>query len=322
MKIRGRLKGEIGDQKLFRAEFGVFDMKIYEFVSFSSFERSVKIISSTLDVFRKVNGDYNYIASPGETLNYIIEFKNTGEDIYRNLTLEFEIDSNIIDFSSIQVIGGTVERGKITFSYNDFPDLLFLGPYGEGELGFKMNVKEYSSKFHPNNGLIKEGINFGGIRKSFQTKVTSETTFSQEVYYNEGEFPTLIKDTFQNSGSFPLQSGQETKLVVVFNINNFGNSLKNVEISTRLGQNIEYLEKNIYPSGVKFTFNKSTRSLVLNVGSLSAYLPSKIFAFQLKIKPQALPATLVGKTEVKGQDTWTGQSFVVTVPVLKTDLIQ
>jgi len=322
IKIKGKIEGEIGDQKLFRAEFGMFDVRIYEFVSFAIVEKSIKIVSSTLDVFRRVNGNYNYIASPGETLNYIIEFKNTGEDIYRNLSLEIELQSNVLDLSSIQAAGGKTEGKKIIFSSKDFPDLLFLGPYGEGELGLKVNVKEYTSAFHPYNGLIKEDITIGAFKKSFQTKVSSETSFSQKVYYNKEKLPSSIKNIFKNSGPFPLQSGQETKVVVVFNIKNLGNQLQGIKVETKLPKNVEFLGSKIYPTGAKFTLNQPTKELILNMKSLSAYLPSKIFAFQIKIKPETFPTTVTGKTKLSGKDTWTDKAFEITVPSLNTDLIQ
>jgi len=318
--LTGKVEGEVGDQKLFRADFGVFDEKLYEFVPLASMEKSVKIISSTLDVFRKINGDYDYIASPGETLNYIIEFKNTGEDIYRNLSLEVELKSNVLDFSSIKVTGGKVEGKKIIFSPKDFPDLLFLGPYGEGEVGFKVDVKDYTSSFHPQNGEIFENITFGGIEKSFQTKISSETSFSQEVYYSKEKLPSLIKDIFENSGPFPLQSGQETTLVVVFNIKNLGNQLKSVKIVTKLPENVEFLVK-VYPSGANFNFNETTRELVLSVGNLSSYLPSKIFAFQVKITPDTLPTTVIGKAKLTGKDAWTYKVFEIEVPSLDSNQI-
>ena len=320
-KIKGKIDGEVGDQKLFRADFGVFDMRLYEFVPFASVEKSVKIISSTLDVFRKINGDYNYIASPGETLNYIIEFKNTGEDVYRNLSLEVELESNVLDFSSIETTGGRVEGKKIVFSSKDFPDLLFLGPYGEGEVGFKVDVKEYTSAFHPQNGKILENITFGGVEKPFQTRVSSSASFSQKVYCNKEDLPSQIKD-FEIYGPCPFQSEQETILTVVFDIENLGNQLKDVKIKTSLPSNIEYLKDKIYPSGAKFSFNEITRELVLNVGSLPAYLPSKFFAFQIKIKPDTLPTTLVGRTKITGKDIWTNKSLGISVPSINTDLIQ
>ena len=321
VNLSGKIEGEVGDQKLFRADFGVFDERLYEFVALASAERSVKIISSTLDVFRKINGDYDYIASPGETLNYIIEFKNTGEDIYRNLTLEIELKGSVLDFSSIKVTGGKVIGGEIVFSPKDFPDLLFLGPYGEGEVGFRVDVKEYTSSFHPQNAQILENVTFGVIEKSFQTKISSQTSFSQEVYYRKEKFPTLIKDVFENSGPFPLQSGQETTLVVVFNIRNLGNQLKGVKISTKLPENAEFLDK-VYPSAANFSFNETTKELVLNVGNLSGYLPSKLFAFQIKISPQTLPTAIFGKTKITGKDAWTYKVFEIEAPPIDSDLIQ
>ncbi|MFH0987306.1 MAG: hypothetical protein V1841_00195 [Patescibacteria group bacterium] len=319
--IRGRLSGEIGDQKLFKAEFGVFDLQLYEFVALATVEESVKITSSTLDVFRKVNGSYNYTVSPGETLNYIVEFKNTGEDVYKNLELEIELDGSVLDFSTLKATGGKVDGKKIIFSSKDFPDLLLLGPYGEGEVGFKINVREYTSSFHPQNAIIRENINFGGIEKSFQSKVSSLTSFSQEIYYNKENFPSLIKNLFKNAGPYPLQSGKETTLVVVFKIENLGNQLKNLKVKTKLPSVTDFLNE-VYPASSDFVFNESSKELTLGINSASAYTPSKIFAFQVKVKPSVFPTTVIAKTRVIGTDVWTNQAVEIEVPLLDTDLIQ
>lgn len=321
-QIKGELDAKVGDQKLFKADFGIFDETLYTFIPLASKEIAVKIVSSTLDIFRKINGEYDYNASPGETLNYIIEFKNTGEDIYRDLTLIVELESDVLDFSAIVAPGGKQEGKKIIFSSKNFPDLLFLGPYGEGEVGFKVNVKEYTKTFHPQNGQIRENIIFGGIEKTFQTKVSSMTSFSQEVYFTKEKLPLQVKDFFENTGPFPLQSNQETTLVVLFNIKNLGNSLRNVKIEIKLGENVEYLEDKVYPTDTKMDFDKDSKKLTIDVGSLSYYLPLKIFAIQIKIKPKMFPETVVSKSKIFGKDSWLGQTFKIEVPSLNTDLIQ
>ena len=70
-----------------------------------------------------------------------------------------------------------------------------------------------------------------------------------------------------------------------------------------------------------FNFNETTRELVLSVGNLSSYLPSKIFAFQVKITPDTLPTTVIGKAKLTGKDAWTYKVFEIEVPSLDSNQI-
>lgn len=340
-KINGKMTGGVGDQGFFRAEFGRFDAKLYEFVALASSEKTVKIISSTLGVFRKVNGDYDYSASPGETLNYIIEFKNEGEDVYKNLSVAVKLSSDVLDFSTLEAIaGGEVEGKQITFSSENFPDLLFLGPYGEGKVGFKIKVKDYNSSFHPNNSQILEEITFGTVEKSFQTKISSKTSFTEDIYYN---LPNELSEEFENTGSFPLKEeaifttttagesettigegseidSNETTLVIVWKIENYGNKLEDLKVEGLLGENVEWLSE-IYPDDADFNFDGGGKKVALNIHSFSGFL-SKTYAFQVKISPKELPERIIGDVKLTGKDSWTGESFETTLSSLDSDFIR
>ena len=317
--LKGKIKGEVGEEMIFRADFGIFDEELYEFISLVSSEKVIKITTSTLDVFLKVNGEGGYIALPGSNLSFIVDFMNTGENIYRNLNLEIELESNALDFSTIKAAGGKVDGKKIIFSSESFSDLLFLGPYGKGSVGFSSKVKDYDSSFHPENGLIKEKITFGTIEKEFQTKISSKISFSKNIYYN---LPDSFQEKIETSGKFPLEIGEETTLVIGWNIENMGNKLLEVKIETALPENVSFQEK-VFPSETEFDFDAATRKLILNIGSVSAYTAvPKIFAIQVKIIPENLQEIIVDKTKITGKDSWTEKVFEIEEAAKGADSIQ
>lgn len=333
IEIRGRLKGEIGEEKLFKAEFGRFEEKLYEFIPLASSEKIIKIISSYLDIFRKINGDYDYFPKPGETLSYIIEFKNTGEDVYRDLNLIIDLESEVLDFTTLKIAGGKIEKEVsqinkiIIFSAEDFPFLSFLGPYGEGRVGFEIKLKDYNPSFYIPQGLIKEKITLGKFEKEFQTRISSATNFSQKIYYNLEKLPEEIKNKFKNEDpspneeSSPLKTNKEITLTAVWEVKNMGNELSEVKIITILPENTFFLG-NIYPEGTNIIFTETTRELILNIENLPSYLPSQIFAFQIKVIPKTSPYKIMEETKLKGKDNWTNKIFEISnPPILNQEII-
>lgn len=315
-QIEGRLNGEVGDEKLFKVEFGIFDEKLFEFIPLASVEKVVKIKTSALDASIKVNGEANYIASPGESLAFIVNFMNTGEDIYRGLSLTVELEGGVLDFSTLQAPGGKIEGKKIIFSSDNFPDLLFLGPYGEGSVGFTIKVKEYNDAFFEENALIKETIKIGTIEKSFQTKVSSKLSFKESVYSKSELLPPDVRSVFDvNTSSIII--GKENNLVIAFKIENYGNKLTDVKISGTLPENVYFADK-FFPSNADIQFNKDKKELVLNIGNIPANFKKEYFV-QLKITPTSVPDTIHNSFKLTGKDSWTGKIFEITIPSQTTD---
>lgn len=313
IEIKGKLTGEINDEKMFKFEIGKFDEIAYEFIPLDSKEFSIKIISSNISVFRKVNGQENYSPAPGDKLNYIVSFKNLGEEIYRDLILTVELEGNLLDFSSLKANGGKVEGNKVVFTADNIPSLLYLGPYEEGDVGFSINLK--SGQFYQNS-FIREIITINNVKKEFQTKIGSQTSFYQYVYYH---LPEELKGKILTGGKFPLEKDKETTLVVYWQIKNKGNNLSETKITGTLGKNVSWIGQ-VYPVGSNFTYEKETKKITLNIGSIS-YNYSKFFAFKVKIKPQNLPEDIITGVKFSGKDAWTGQSFEILSPNLNTDSV-
>jgi len=312
-EIKGKLVGEVNDEKLFKVEIGRFDEVAYEFIPLDAKEFSIKIISSNIEVSRRVNGQVNYFPVSGEKLSYVVNFKNLGEDVYRDLTLTVELVGDAIDFSTLKANGGKVEGNKIIFSSENIPSLLYLGPYESGDVGFSVNLK---SNYYLQNSSIKEIITINNVRKEFQTKIGSQSSFYQYAYYN---LPEELKGKIVSGGKFPIEKDKETTLVINWQIKNKGNNLENVKITANLGPNVDFIGES-YPAGLDISYDKNTKKITFNIGSVN-YNYSKSFAFKVKIKPQNLPEDLILNSKLSGKDSWTGQTFEILSPNLNTDSV-
>ncbi|GAH31413.1 unnamed protein product, partial [marine sediment metagenome] len=78
IEIVGRLRGEVGEQKIFQAELNIWQEG--EFILLKKAVKGVEIIKPALYITQQINGNPEYIANPGDSLHYEIFFKNIGEE--------------------------------------------------------------------------------------------------------------------------------------------------------------------------------------------------------------------------------------------------
>jgi len=142
IKIRGEIQGEIGEQKVFRAVFGVW--KNEKFVPLKEIARGVTIVEPSLYISQLINGSPNYAASLGELLHYEIYFRNIGEKPFEKLSLITRLEGDIFDISSIKTDSGENSPGDraIIWDWTKVPELKFLNPGEEGRVEFWVKLKD------------------------------------------------------------------------------------------------------------------------------------------------------------------------------------
>lgn len=75
IEISGRLKGDIGEEKIFQAKIGSWQNG--EFILLKEISRGVTINNPSIYVTQKINGNPKYVANPGDLLHYQIFFKTS-----------------------------------------------------------------------------------------------------------------------------------------------------------------------------------------------------------------------------------------------------
>ena len=68
--------------------------------------KGIEITRTRLLIGQEVNGSSNYIASPGDTLHYVILFKNVSEKTLENLFLVVSLEGRPFDLESIKSDSG------------------------------------------------------------------------------------------------------------------------------------------------------------------------------------------------------------------------
>jgi len=320
IEISGLLRGEINEEKIFRAELGTWQEG--EFVLLKEVFKGVVIIEPHLYITQLINGSPEYIANPGDTLHYEIFFKNLSRQPLNNLSLEVELEGDAYDLESIRVPNGEHKKGdnSIIFNWKKSPNLQFLDAQEEKKVRFWVDIGE-ELEIKDEDPMVKNYVFLSHTKEEFETKINSKLEIIQRGYFED--------EVFGNSGPIPPEVGKITTYTIIWQAKNYYNQVKNVKVKATLPQSVGLTAK-IFPeeqSG-NFTFDSQSREIVWNLGDLEKGLgvlnAAPNIAFQVGLTPtqsqRGRPASLIGEAKISGEDQWTGETLETTSPKIDTTL--
>ena len=312
IEIKGRIFGEIGEGKIFRAKFGI--LKEGKFVVLKETEKGIEIVKPLLYLRQQVNGKPEYVASPGEWLHYEIYFKNVGEENLKNLFLISKLEGEGFDFETIKSETGNFSSGdnSIVFDWRKNPKLEILKPLEEGRVEFWIKLKE-DFKGEP---ILKNKVFLGQAREEFLVKISSKILFSQKGFFQD--------EVFGNSGPLPPTVGQVTTYTIIWQVKGGQSKFQNLVVKAKLPKNVTLTGK-IFPETEmsKFSFDQNSREITWLAGELNPR-EEKSFAFQVSLLPtqedRGKILNLIEDTIMSGNDAFSGKNVEVKVEPLNTFL--
>ena len=319
IEIKGKLEGEIREQKIFRAMLGVWQEN--EFVLLKEAARGIEILKPGLSIFQQINGQTNYIANPGDSLHYEIFFRNVREESFSNLFLISRLEGRVFDFDTIKTESGSFQQGdnSIIWDGKGISKLQFLAQGEEGKVEFWINLKKDWGKTssQDKNFTLKNKVILSQVTEDFDTKINSKLEIQQSGFYED--------EVFGNQGPFPPQTGQSTSYTIIWQAKNYYNDVNNVKVKAILPADVRLTGK-IFPQDSRFTFDSQSREIVWEVGNLEAgkgvlnEAPS--VAFQIEFRSDTLSAgetpEIVGQAKITGQDVFTESMLQSIAPALNT----
>jgi hypothetical protein len=320
LEISGIFSGNVGEGKLIKARIGIWLQD--KFVLLKETSRGIELIKPSIFITQFINGNPQYVASPGDLLHYEIIFKNIGQDTFKDLFMVVKLEGKVYDYESIKSLTGIFKRGdsSIIFDGKTVPALKILAPQDEGRVEFWVQLKNDWDVFKEGqNQKVSAIVILSQAREEFVTKVSSKLELVAKAYFND--------EVFGNSGPFPLEGGKETTFTVIWQIKNFYNDVSNVKIRAKLPSNVSLTGK-VFPEDAKFTFDSQSRELVWEVGQLQAgqglnnQAPN--FAFQVSVLPetnQEKNLLILENIRVSAEDEWTNTFLETKIPDLRTDAI-
>ena len=323
IEITGKLRGDIGEEKVFQAKLGVWYDG--EFVLLKEAIRGINIIKPTLYITQNINNNPELVADPGDYLHYEIFFRNVGEDFLTDMSLQVALSGSAFDFSTIRALDGVYEEGdnSILWDWRRIADLQLLSPQEEGKVEFWIKLKDswQIAGVGDKNPTITTKVYLSQAKEEFVNKVNSKMEVSQKAFFAD--------EVFGNSGPVPPQVGENTTYTITWQVKNYYNEMKNVKVKATLPQSVR-LTGQIFPDeeASKFTFDSNSRELVWSVGDMlvaqGVLNTAPSISFQVSLYPtvsqRGTMAELVSGAMVTGQDQWTNEIISATTGSKNTSL--
>ncbi|MFH1180894.1 MAG: hypothetical protein V1705_00610 [bacterium] len=319
IEIQGKIQGEIGEAKVFRAKLGIW--KKGEFILLKEINAGTELINPSIYLRQEINGNPQYVAQPGDWLHYKVYFKNIGNNELNNLFLVNNLEGDAFDFSTIKSDNGNYQPGdnSVVFDWRSVSDLQYLAPTQEGKIDFWIKLKDDLGNV--NNPMVKNKVFISQIKEEFTTKIGSKLEIVQKGFFQD--------EVFGNSGPLPPQAGQTTTYTILWQVKNYYSDVKNVKVKAVLPQSLSLTGK-IFPETEfsKFTFDSRSREIVWSVGDLARGTglssPGPNVSFQVALAPasyQTGQMEIIGQAEVSGEDGWTEDIIRATASAVTTSSI-
>jgi len=319
IEVSGRLSGEIGEARVFRAKLGTW--REGEFILLKEIEKGVEIIKPLIYLRQEINGNPKYVALPGDWLHYEIYFKNIGDDDLNNLFMICNLEGEAFDFQTMKSDLGNFESGdnSVVFDWRRFSKLQYLAPTEEGKADFWIKLKDDLGNVK--NPTLRNKVFISQVKEEFLTKISSKLEIVQKGYYQD--------EVFGNSGPTPPKVGEKTTYTVIWQVKNYYSDVRDVKVKAILPVQISLTGK-IFPEEEvsKFSFDSESREIVWLVRDLErgkgVLTPSPNIAFQIEFLPEASQIgqtpEIIGQAKISGEDSWTETTLQSAASAINTTL--
>ena len=320
IRIFGKINGDIGEQKVFKASFGMWTEG--NFVMLKEATKGAEIIKPTIYLSQLVNGSSDYSANPGDFLHYEVFFKNIGSSPFENLFLAIDLNSSLFDLTTLKSLNAEYHQGdsSMIWDWKKNPQLKFLDENEEGKVEFWINLKEDLPVIKPKdkNLVLKDSISLFPAKEEFSIKVSSKIDLDQQAFFTSDSFPS--------SGSLSLRVGLPTAFTINWKLKNFYNDLRNVKVRATLPAWVS-LTGQLLPRDSSFLFDSQSREIIWEVGEVMAGQgvngsDSANLSFQISLVPNSsqlgqMPE-IISMARVFGDDTWTQNAIESETKTINT----
>ncbi len=278
------------------------------------------IIKDQLSLQLIINGSAeDQTVAFGDTLTYSLNYKNTGETELKDVSLSASLNSQIIDWSTLQDAKSGIRTGNaIIWSGKEIPQLSSLAPGAEGQLSWQIRLKDSKSlgvgvsKFDVENYIEGNVGQTGALSgqstvrsKTILTHVNSDVSVSASArYYNEDSLPL-------GSGPIQPQVGETSSYNIRLALSNNLRDVKNVTVTAILPKDVSWINKETHLLGT-VNYNPSNHSVTWTINQVSPTMRPEAH-FNVSVKPTPNDAgkvlILVSNTSFTATDVATGSQI-------------
>jgi hypothetical protein len=265
------------------------------------------------------------IINPGDSLTFNIKYQNNAAVAATGVNIEVDLNSKVIDPSSLAAEGGQINNNTIIWNASGVPQLASLSPNQSGQLSFRIKINNPATKDSSKNLNVISSISIKSNEYStpfpggqLNLKVSSPTSINTALSYISGQLPpqvgkaTIYKVTLSlTNSSNDFSSGVLTAFIPLGSGGFAQSSVNSAEAG-----NIQY-----DGSTGKLTWNFS--GLAANTGRFTA---ARTLSFNITLNPSSSEAgqavTLIKTITFTATDVYTQASVGASARDITTSDVQ
>lgn len=279
VKIQGTLRGESGDERVFRFTAGTRKTRAEQAITttLADYAHRVNVSKPFMGlavVVGKESGSIGGSVEPGDTVNVAVQWKNNLTTALTDTVVVARLSGTNIDGRTVRAVDGFYRSNDNTVLWdkNTSSALANLAPGAAGALNFSFVVPSGESAAELRDPKITITVHAAGKRVS-ETGVPESLQSSavQTVRFGTAlEFVAVglyYTSPFGSTGPMPPEAGEETRYAIVFNIVNTTNKIENAIVKATLPPYVRWVG-NHSPASEKFTFNPNDSTVTWEVGDV------------------------------------------------------
>ncbi len=206
---------------------------------------SLNIAPSPLSLVISVNNYVDYLASPGGSLRYVINYSNDTDIGLKDVVINAQLIGEMFDFLTLetQAFFNSLDK-TLVWNVANTPELRFLKPGASGFLEFTIKLKpDYPIKrLSDRNFILKVQAEINSPTVPHQ--VVADRTVSVASIETKviGKIAIDAYASFEE-GNWPPKANESTNLTVHWIITNFSNDVYDIEVRSFLQSGITWVGK-------------------------------------------------------------------------------
>ncbi len=338
VSFKGTVSGAEGAMREFKAEVGYTDSAGQNHKQAEG--SSIVIVANPQLLLNLLinNSANNSAVDFGSTIDYTLKYRNDSQSEIKDMGLQLKVESGLVDWNNIiNTNNGKIVGGTVTWDSNGLPALKSVKPGDEGEVQIRVSVKEpplakttgdknYSiisqAKAVSANVVDLEGGSLSVDSNSITTKINSKISLRSEGRYYSDEYAAV------GSGPLPPQVGQKTTYVIYWYLENSGNEVQNMAVTTVLPEWVIWQNISKVTAG-SISYDSTTRTVTWSINKLppqvGQLIPELAANFSISVTPTSSDVgkllILTGKSLGTGVDSFTGQTLAPSQDMITSDLI-
>lgn len=298
------------------------------------------ISPSPLSLRPTINGAdaQNYLANPGDALNYVIYFKNNSQVPLSNLKLSVSMTGDMYDFSTLET-NATYNSitNTLTWTQQNSSGLFALNSGEEQSVNFRIKLKSGYPirRLGDKNFTLKLSMNLEsptvppGVAAIKTTSLLDlENKVNGQIAVKTSGFFYDAASGILNKGPYPPKANQKTQYTIHWAITDYSDDASGTVITANLAPGVSFTGQIKGNSNIVPVYDPSTGVVTWNVGSIQAtkgVLTSPLETiFQIEATPSNVQISrdipLIGDTKIQAIDTFTGQNLTNTSPAINSSI--